>query len=495
MKATGLIVAVLVLLGLPAGMGMIFVAAIVDGVSRASSCSNPAAAASGPFNLPLVGGYTLTSAFGMRVHPVTGEIRAHNGVDLAMSPHGGPVLAMGDGVVVSTASSGGGGNIVTIDHGGGLTSLYMHLASFSVTPAEHVVRGQQIGIEGATGAVTGPHLHWEIRIDGEPVDPVSWAQGHGLVLDGNAPPIGASPALSPGAGQLGADRVGDLSPGQLSNAAEIISAGKGLGLDEWTITVGVMTALGESSLENLGYGDAVGPDSRGLFQQRDNGAWGSEADRMSPRIAATNFFRALTAVPGYHDLAPTIAAHRTQANADPFHYERFWNQAAEIVARLTGDPAVVARLIGNGAVAGQCPGPGGPLPPPPTLPCPPTASPAESGLRPNALAGLRCGAQAFPAVSTMYGVGTRGGPSDHPAGNAVDFMIEEYRTPTGRALGWQVAEWIVANHQALGVKYVIFDMQTWSVSQADAGWRPYTRYGPNPDDNLAHRNHVHVSFY
>jgi hypothetical protein len=93
----------------------------------------------------------------------------------------------------------------------------------------------------------------------------------------------------------------------------------------------------------------------------------------------------------------------------------------------------------------------------------------------------------------MYGVGSRGGPSDHPAGNAVDFMIEEYRTPPGRALGWQVAEWMVAHHQTLGVKYVIFDMQIWSASQADAGWRPYTRYGPDPDDNLAHRNPLHVT--
>jgi hypothetical protein len=476
-------------------MGMFFVAAIVDGVARAGACSNPAASVGGPFNLPLVGAYTVTSGFGMRVHPVTGELRAHHGVDLAMSPHGGAVLAMGDGVVVSTNSGGGGGNVVTIDHGSGLTSVYMHLASFSVSPAEHVSRGRQIGIEGSTGTVTGPHLHWEVRIDGVPIDPVTWAQGHGLVMDGNAPPIDTGPPLSPGAGSPGADRVGDLSPAQLSNAAEIITAGAALGIDEWTITVGVMTALGESGLENIGHGDAVGPDSRGLFQQRANGAWGSEADRMTPRTAATNFFRALTAVPGYHDLAPTIAAHRTQANADPFHYERFWNQAVEIVARLTGDPAVLAGLIGTGAVAGQCPGSDGPLPPPPALPCPASGSSAESGLRPNALSGLRCGAKAFPAVTTMYGVGSRGGPSDHPAGNAVDFMIEEYRTPPGRALGWQVAEWMVAHHQTLGVKYVIFDMQIWSASQADAGWRPYTRYGPDPDDNLAHRNHVHVSFY
>jgi hypothetical protein len=101
-----------------------------------------------------------------------------------------------------------------------------------------------------------------------------------------------------------------------------------------------MTAMGESSLRVLDRGDAVGPDSRGLFQQRDNGAWGSYADRMDPATSATNFFRALQGVPDWRSLPPTIAAHRTQRNADPYHYERWWDDAVEVVSALAGRPVL-----------------------------------------------------------------------------------------------------------------------------------------------------------
>lgn len=130
---------------------------------------------------------------------------------------------------------------------------------------------------------------------------------------------------------------------QLANAAAIVNAGQALGLDTCAQTIGVMTAMGESSLQVLDRGDAVGPDSRGLFQQRDNGAWGSYADRMDPTTSATNFFRALQEVPDWHALAPTIAAHRTQRNADPYHYERYWPAAVEVVTALAGRPVTGTR--------------------------------------------------------------------------------------------------------------------------------------------------------
>ncbi len=127
---------------------------------------------------------------------------------------------------------------------------------------------------------------------------------------------------------------------QLANAAAIVNAAHDLGLDTCAQVVGVMTAMGESSLRVLDRGDAVGPDSRGLFQQRDNGAWGSYADRMDPTTSATNFFRALEEVPDWRSLPPTIAAHRTQRNADPDHYERWWDDAVEVVSALAGRPVL-----------------------------------------------------------------------------------------------------------------------------------------------------------
>jgi hypothetical protein len=92
--------------------------------------------------------------------------------------------------------------------------------------------------------------------------------------------------------------------------------------------------MGESGLVNLAHGDAAGPDSRGLFQQRANGAWGSLADRMTPYTAAYNFFTALIALPQWKTLTPTQAAHDVQSNVDPSYYTKYWNDAVTIVTAL-----------------------------------------------------------------------------------------------------------------------------------------------------------------
>lgn len=123
---------------------------------------------------------------------------------------------------------------------------------------------------------------------------------------------------------------------QLVNAAHILRAGKDLGLSCRDQTIGVMTAMGESSLVVLDHGDAAGPDSRGLFQQRDNGAWGSYADRMDPYTSAISFFTALRRIDDRDALEPSIVAHRVQRNADPHHYRRYWAPAQDVVAALTG---------------------------------------------------------------------------------------------------------------------------------------------------------------
>jgi len=122
---------------------------------------------------------------------------------------------------------------------------------------------------------------------------------------------------------------------QLKNAAAIMGAGKALDLSVKGQMISVMVALGESGLRVLDHGDGPGPDSRGLFQQRDNGAWGSYADRMDPATSATNFIRALRAVPGWELLEPTIAANKVQRNADPYHYQKYWPEAVRLVQALS----------------------------------------------------------------------------------------------------------------------------------------------------------------
>jgi hypothetical protein len=137
--------------------------------------------------------------------------------------------------------------------------------------------------------------------------------------------------------------VSGFSPEQLANAAA-------LGVDARGQAIGVMTAMGESSLRVLDRGDAAGPDSRGLFQQRDNGAWGTYGDRMDPAVSATNFFRALLRVPDWQTLPPTIAAHRTQHNADPYHYARWWDAAVAVLDALS-DGAGTGLATGTGFLA------------------------------------------------------------------------------------------------------------------------------------------------
>ncbi|MBE4720542.1 CHAP domain-containing protein [Pseudarthrobacter sp. AB1] len=132
-------------------------------------------------------------------------------------------------------------------------------------------------------------------------------------------------------------KVDGYTEEQLKNAASIMGAGKALDLSVQGQMISVMVSLGESGLRVLDHGDGPGPDSRGLFQQRDNGAWGSYADRMNPAASATNFIKALQAVPGWELLEPTLAGNKAQRNADPYHYQKYWPEAAKLVQALADE--------------------------------------------------------------------------------------------------------------------------------------------------------------
>jgi len=117
-----------------------------------------------------VRGARITSGFGYRVHPVTGVRRLHTGVDLA-APMGTPIVSTGGGEVIYAGWRGGYGNAVIIDHGKGRATLYGHMSAVLVHAGQVVARGQQIGRVGSTGMSTGPHCHYELRINGKPVSP------------------------------------------------------------------------------------------------------------------------------------------------------------------------------------------------------------------------------------------------------------------------------------------------------------------------------------
>ncbi|HMG25497.1 MAG TPA: peptidoglycan DD-metalloendopeptidase family protein [Acidimicrobiia bacterium] len=115
----------------------------------------------------------ISSPFGPRVQPIIGASTFHPGVDIAAS-QGTPIKAAGDGVVKMAGWNGGYGNFTLIDHGGGLATGYGHQSRIAVSVGQHVSTGEVIGYVGSTGNSTGPHLHWEVRVNGNPVDPMGW---------------------------------------------------------------------------------------------------------------------------------------------------------------------------------------------------------------------------------------------------------------------------------------------------------------------------------
>ena len=126
-----------------------------------------------------------TSGFGMREHPIFHTQRAHLGVDYA-APTGTPVISVADGVVVESGFSGGFGNMVVVQHNARQSTVYAHLSKIGVRKGQAVKQGDNLGAVGATGWATGPHLHFEFRINGRHVDPLTLAQ------QGSSEPISAA---------------------------------------------------------------------------------------------------------------------------------------------------------------------------------------------------------------------------------------------------------------------------------------------------------------
>ncbi len=123
-----------------------------------------------PFGRPMVGDPDLTSGFGARIDPFTRSPALHTGLDFR-ADHGAPVRAAGAGRVIGAEYAGGYGNMVEVDHGNGVTTRYAHLSAIAVGVGQTVAAGTVLGRAGSTGRSTGAHLHYETRINDEPVDP------------------------------------------------------------------------------------------------------------------------------------------------------------------------------------------------------------------------------------------------------------------------------------------------------------------------------------
>jgi murein DD-endopeptidase MepM/ murein hydrolase activator NlpD len=142
----------------------------IEAANKAAGIAGGALPSGGPgkFSWPVTG--TITSPFGWRSNPFGGAPEFHQGLDIG-APSGTTVTAAAAGTVIMAQWYGGYGNYILIDHGGGYSTGYGHLSAIYVSRGQTVARGQAIGAVGSTGYSTGPHLHFEIRINGKPVDP------------------------------------------------------------------------------------------------------------------------------------------------------------------------------------------------------------------------------------------------------------------------------------------------------------------------------------
>ena len=148
-------------------------AAAAEAAQTASSTDASPAVPSysgGAFVWPCPSSYVITSGYGGREAPTEGATTFHNGIDIGCD-YGASIIAAADGIVSYVGYFGGGGNTVIIDHGDGLSTLYMHLSSFAVGQGENVSAGDTIAYAGSTGISTGPHLHFAVRVSGSYVDP------------------------------------------------------------------------------------------------------------------------------------------------------------------------------------------------------------------------------------------------------------------------------------------------------------------------------------
>lgn len=150
----------------------------------------------------------MSSGYGIRVHPITKDKRAHKGIDYA-APTGTPVRTVGDGVVEFAGTQRGYGNVIEIKHRSDMTTVFAHLSRIDVQKGQKVEQGDKIGAVGSTGFSTGPHLHFEFRVDGEHRDPLT------LVAEGG----GAAPLSA--AAKADFDKTSVFMRNQLAQAASV----------------------------------------------------------------------------------------------------------------------------------------------------------------------------------------------------------------------------------------------------------------------------------
>jgi hypothetical protein len=333
-----------------------------------------------------------------------------------------------------------------------------------------------------------------------------------------------SSSLPSGAGQP----FQNLTATQTENAGHVFAVGRQLGIPEKGIVTALAVASQESSfrvLANDGRGDDLAPDQQGIeaslrlahdgvgssagslgIMQQQWPWWSRSMEQlMDPAAASKLFYDALRRVDGWESMTLAEAAQAVQKSAHRAAYgddeplaqrlhDHFASGGSSIAADTREDDSTAsARLSLTVEEQAEC---AELLGLPANLSCPPTGLPVEQGLTPDALLVVRCVDQWF-GRHTYLGVGERSAnpQSDHPAGRAVDVMIDGWQDSNGVDEGTEIAEWIRAHHTELGVKYVIWRARIWSAAHDGEGWRPYTHPSGATDPTSRHMDHVHASVH
>lgn len=253
MKKTAAIVLVGVL-----GLVLFLTVIIPRKKQDASTCPVNAIAAGsftgdlGKIQMPFTGNAVYTSKYGMRVNPGNlhyGEKRLHAGVDIAQTPAPGLIVSSTKGKVQKVWTSDEGANVVTVDVGANTTIQYIHLASFApgIKAGDEMWPGKPVGMEGATGNASGPHLHFQIEVDGKPIEPWAWMKQHGLAsapsADAVTTPLTGGPKVD--------ERPADTGSGDATaQNATATAASAGLDTSAHMVTLPATSAEGDEFKSN-----------------------------------------------------------------------------------------------------------------------------------------------------------------------------------------------------------------------------------------------------
>lgn len=142
-------------------------------IRRVQSGNSSGRVGTGVYTWPAPGYSNITSPYGMRFHPILKERRLHTGIDIG-APNNANIVAADDGTVILSGWNGGYGQTIIIDHGNGMSTLYAHQSALIAKVGDNVSKGETVGKVGSTGWSTGPHLHFEVRVNGTPTDPTAY---------------------------------------------------------------------------------------------------------------------------------------------------------------------------------------------------------------------------------------------------------------------------------------------------------------------------------